>query len=88
MACIRIERVHNGWSVELDDPKIVEARSKPGAEWKEANCEYAFEERPVLMAFLETVIDKALPEKKAPTRSFDDAYEEAITSAGDGDQDA
>lgn len=76
--CCRIERVKNGYTVEMKDPKIVKQnaanRDKP-APWKDPNVEYVFQTLEQVLEFLKTNLDKALPMDDYTT-SFDKALAE------------
>lgn len=41
---IRIERLENGYTVEVTDPKIRAANAKPKAVWRDPCKEYAFKD--------------------------------------------
>jgi len=59
----KIERLANGYEVEVTDPKIAEAnrKSKMGGGWKDPKVSYAFKTIKEVLAFLEKNLDKALP---------------------------
>lgn len=58
----KIERLANGYEVEVTDPKIAAAnkKSKMGG-WKDPKVSYAFKTIKEVLAFLEKNLDKALP---------------------------
>lgn len=58
----KIERLANGYEVEVTDPKIAEAnkKSKMGG-WKDPKVSYAFKTTKEVLTFLEKNLDKALP---------------------------
>lgn len=84
MACIRIERAVNGFTVCVQDPKIVErnnAPSKPGgspSRWEDPDREFVFKTTDQVFAFIEANIDKALPALPEKPSSFDAAYKKAL----------
>jgi hypothetical protein len=59
-SCCRIERATNGYTVNMQDPKIREANSKSGGKYKDPNCEFVFETIEDVLAFLKKNLDKAL----------------------------
>lgn len=73
---IRIERLANGYEVEITDPAIAKANSsaKVGA-WRDPNIGYAFKTSKEVMAFLSKNLEKALPQDDYTT-SFDKAASE------------
>lgn len=81
----RIERVSNGYTVRVDDPKIRAANRKPGrtGEWKDPTREFAFKNIKEVLGFLEKNLDKALPADDFET-SFDLAS--AAEDDNDGDE--
>ena len=65
-----IERLANGFEVELTDPKIVAQNNKrdgklgsnsPIVPWKDPKIGYAFKNVDEVCAFLKTNLDKAMP---------------------------
>lgn len=77
MASIRIERQSSGgFEVSLCDPEI-EARNRgEKAEWRDPYVEYSFAEWSQVTAFLDKVVDKALPADDFSS-TFDKAAKEA-----------
>jgi hypothetical protein len=76
--CCRIERVKNGYTVEMKDPKIVkqnQASSNKPSPWKDPNVEYVFQTLEQVLDFLKANLDKALPTDDYTT-SFDKALTE------------
>ena len=69
-SCCRIERATNGYTVNLQDPKIREANGKSGGKYKDPNCEYVFEKIEDVLTFLKKNLDKALVADSYST-SFD-----------------
>ena len=59
-SCCRIERATNGYTVNLQDPKIREANAKPNSKYRSADCEYVFKTVEEVLAFLKKNLDKAL----------------------------
>jgi hypothetical protein len=65
---IRIERLQNGFTVRVTDPKIVkqnDERNKGGdsccAPWQDPEVKYAFTTKEEVIAFITENLDKALP---------------------------
>ena len=62
-----IERLANGFEVEITDPKIVEANNKRSTKsmssvsWKDPKVGYAFKTVDEVCAFLKANLDKAMP---------------------------
>jgi len=75
MACIRIERAVNGFTVCVDDPEVVKSNQKSDS-WKDPSRDYVFEEMSSMLKFIELVADKALP-KENTVDSFADAFKTA-----------
>lgn len=78
---VRIERLKNGFEVEMRDPEIVKANNAPSKNnaprpWKDPNVGYVFKTVDEVLAFLKKNLDKALPEDEFDS-SFDAATEEA-----------
>lgn len=77
MAYVRIERMENGYEVEVQDPAIVKQNAgydKKGNRnsWKNPSRSYGFKSVEEVTAFLEKNLDKALPQDDY-TASFDEA---------------
>lgn len=83
MCCIRIERAVNGFTVCVQDPKIVANNQKEGTKWEDASREFVFPDKEKALKFVETNWDKALPEKPQKPSSFDAAFKEAIADEKD-----
>ena len=80
MGCtVKIERLENGFEVELDDPKIVKANqtAKTG-EWKNPSREYAFQTIAQGMDLLSRNLEKALPES-----DYSSAFDAAAAESND-----
>ena len=78
MCTIRIERVQNGYVMEITDPDIVKAnkgKESYGKGWRDPDVKYTFEESDDLVEFLRKNIDKALPMDEYDS-SFDAAVKE------------
>ena len=78
MSCrVVIERIANGYEVEVTDPKLAkqnEGKSMLGA-YKSPMREYAFKSIEEVLTFLEKNLDKALPADEYDS-SFDEAAAE------------
>ena len=85
MPCIRIERVVNGYTVCVQDPKIVTKNNLSNSKWEDADREFVFKNEEQVLKFIELNIEKALPEKVPKPSSFDAAFKEAV--ADDNDED-
>lgn len=75
---IRIERVQNGYVMEITDPDIVKAnkdKESYGKGWRDPDVKYTFEDSGELLGFLKKNIDKALPMGEYEA-SFDAAVKE------------
>lgn len=78
----RIERLNNGYEVELTDPAIVAANKKrdnskgPYTPWRDPKVGYVFKTVKEVTDFLSKNLDKALPLDEYGS-SFDDAVAEA-----------
>lgn len=73
----KIERLANGYEVEITDPEIVKAngQAKLGKPWRDPKVCYAFKTIPEVLAFLRKNLDKALPMDEYES-SFDEAMKE------------
>ena len=71
--CCRIERLKNGYEVELKDPKLVKANRGPGA-YRDPMVSYAFNTVEDVLKFLKKNLDKALPDDE-----FSSSFDEAAT---------
>lgn len=76
---VRIERLANGWSVRMTDPKIVEANNKRStkggdyAPYRDPEVTFAFDDAKGVLAFLNANLEKALP-----TDEFDTSFAKAL----------
>ena len=73
---LRIEKLENGYTVEIRDPKIDAANQKPKASWKSPWKEYAFSTSKEVIAFVTSHLG-SLP--KSAGDEFNDAAEEAFS---------
>lgn len=73
----KIERLANGYEVELTDPQIVKENqsAKLGKPWKDPKVCYAFKSAKEVVKFLSKHLETALPLDEYST-SFDKATEE------------
>lgn len=78
--CIRIERLENGFTVEMDDPAIIKknrerdnASSKgPYQPWVDPSRKFAFKDEKAVIAFITKNVKKIVPETKTDfASSFD-----------------
>lgn len=67
---LRIEKLENGYEVEVRDPKIDAANQKPKADWKSPWKAYAFSTSGEVVAFVSKHLD-SLP--KSSQDEFNDA---------------
>lgn len=82
--CVRIERLANGYEVEIYDPKIAEMNrkrdnSKPGMPykpWVDPKKSYAFPNVKAVLTFLEKNLETAIPMKDEYGTAFDTAVAE------------
>ena len=79
-----IERLTNGYTVKVRDPKIVERNRKPSTPYKNPCREYVFTDVKSVLSFLEKNLDKALPADEYET-SFDAAVAEDDDDEDDND---
>jgi hypothetical protein len=80
--CCRIEKMRNGYEVELRDPAIVKANSAPSKKgeytpYRDPCVSYVFGSVDEVLKFLKKNLEKALPDDE-----YDSAFDEA---AKDGD---
>lgn len=71
---VKIERLANGYEVEMTDPKIVKENSKIDRKgpWRDPKVAYAFKSVEEVLNFLKTNLDTAMPMDDYET-SFDAA---------------
>jgi len=72
---VRIERMANGYEVEITDPEIVKANESSKDKWRDPNVSYAFKTPREVVTFLSRNLEKALPLDDYTT-SFDKAANE------------
>lgn len=84
MACIRIERATNGFTVAMTDPKIEAANNnaeiKRNGKWKNPTKEYVFETWAATIAFVTKNGEKALP-----ADDYDSTFDLAASAGDNGD---
>lgn len=73
--CVTIDRIANGYTVSVRDPKIVKKNMKPGS-YQDPCKKYSFDSLPKVLDFLKKNLDRALPEE-----DYDSAFETASTEA-------
>lgn len=82
MECrVVIERVANGYEVEVTDPKIAKKNSGPqpiDGPYRSSQKEYVFKTIEEVLAFLTKNLDKALP-----VDEYDSSFDEAIAEEDD-----
>lgn len=82
--CVRIEKMTNGYEVEIKDPAIVKANAKRDLSaktytpYKDPMRSYVFTDCDAVLAFLKKNLDKALP---------DDEYASAFDVAAESSSD-
>ena len=75
---VRIEKMKNGFEVEMKDPEIVKANQKASGKsnspmpYKDPNVAYVFKTSDEVLAFLKANLDKCVPEDDFES-SFDEA---------------
>lgn len=74
-AICKIERLANGYEVEITDPKIVEQNKKGKGGWKDPNVSYAFKTVDEVLKFLGKNLETAMPMDEYES-SFDMAANE------------
>lgn len=57
---VRIEKLTNGFEVEIRDPKLAAKNDKPGV-YRDPWCSYAFKTTAEVCKFLDENLDKAVP---------------------------
>lgn len=77
----KIEKMKNGYEVEMKDPEIVKANMKPSkgaSPWRDPNVSYVFKTVEEVLAFLKTNLEKAIPED-----DFESSFDEAAATEED-----
>lgn len=74
---IKIERLNNGWEVEMTDPEIVKQNQKPSkgnsyTPYKDPKVAYAFKKKEEVVKFISANLEKAMPMDEYES-SFDEA---------------
>jgi hypothetical protein len=69
----RIEKLENGYEVEICDPKVQEANRKPKTEWKDPWKGYAFTTKEEVITFLTEHLDSLKPPPDAD-EEYDSAF--------------
>jgi hypothetical protein len=78
--CIaRIEKLVNGYEVEVLDPDQQKKNQAPKSSWKDPWKGYAFSTKEEVVKFLEKVLDKLQPEDE----SYDTSFSKAIAEDND-----
>ncbi len=75
---ISIKREGDGFEVRVTDPEIVKTNNTAKGSWQKPETEYMFETWPQVSAFLDKVVDKALPVTEY-NRAFAQAAKEALS---------
>jgi hypothetical protein len=82
--CCRIEKMSNGYEVEIKDPAIVRANSKrdnskgPYVPYKDPMRSFVFKTTAEVVAFLTKNLDKAMPDDE-----FDSSFDAAVSESED-----
>ena len=71
----RIERLQNGFEVEINDPEIAKQNKSSKGSWRGPMVGYVFKDVKEVLAFLEKNLDKAMPGDESES-SFDKAVGE------------
>lgn len=74
--CVTIDRIANGYTVSVRDPKLVKQNQKSTGRWVDPCKKYSFENLDKTLDFLKKNLDKALPEE-----TYDSAFETASSEA-------
>lgn len=73
---LRVEKLENGYEVEIIDEKIVAQNEKPKSSWKDPWKSYAFENADSALEFIKTQFHKLKPPPSAEVE-FDQAFKAA-----------
>lgn len=76
---LRIEKLENGYEVEICDPKVIENNRKPKTEYKDPWKGYAFTTAEEVKAFVGQHLDSLKPPPDADTE-YADAFNQAASS--------
>ena len=77
---LRIEKLENGYEVEICDPKIMESNRKPKSNWQDPWKGYAFVTADEVKDFVGKQLDSLKPPPDA-----DEEYSDAFKQATAGD---
>lgn len=77
---IKIEVAENGYIVEYDDPKIVAANRKDGAQWKDPEVNRVYADQAALMEDLATLLPELKQHEPNPAEEDTAAFNEAFQS--------
>ncbi len=72
----RIEKLENGYEVEVCDPAVDKANKNPKTPWKDPWKHYAFSTSKEVIAFLTKVLDDLKPPKDDMATNFQRATED------------
>jgi hypothetical protein len=75
---VRIEKLGNGYEVEVCSPKIRKANDHPKSVYQSPWIGYAFTTKEEVVAFLTKVLDKLAPEVEDD--EFGSAFDEAVST--------
>lgn len=80
---IRINRLANGYTVQMTDPKIVAENNKRDSKtgytpYRNPDVSFAFDDTKQVVKFISENLDKALPMDE-----YDTSFKKALTSADD-----
>ena len=76
----KIEKMKNGYEVEMKDPEIVKANAKPSkgpTPWKDPHVSYVFKTVDEVLAFLKANLEKAIPD------DYESSFDEAAATEED-----
>ena len=77
-AVLRIEKMENGYEVEICDPKIMEANAKPKSAYADPWKSYAFTTAEEAVAFVGKHLDTLKPPPDADAE-YSEAFDQATT---------
>lgn len=77
---LRIEKLENGYEVEISDPKIIAANKKPKSQYQDPWKGYAFTTAEEVKNFVGEHLDSLKPPPDA-----DEEYSDAFKAAASGD---
>ena len=79
---LRIEKLENGYTVSISDPKIQEKNRTSKGPWQDPEKEYAFKDAKEVADFVAKNLDSL-----EPPMSDEEVYKEAFGDAAKGDDD-